>query len=224
MVRRTVETGDGSMRFARIIVATACAFALLPPLSSAAATRNVDIPGRYFTPQRVTITVGSSVLWTNSSGDRHSVTSMSSSKERFTSSENCPGGLLFNDCLRSGATYQHTFSRTGTFDYFCKIHGNQGAYPDCGMCGRVTVKKKGGGIVPTTPPSSSPTTTASSMSPSPSPTISETSVVSPTGTNVAAGPDEGTGTSTLLAIAAVAVALLGGTGIVVYRTMIRRSA
>jgi plastocyanin len=210
------------MKFARIVTATACAFALLPPHASFAATRAVDIPGRYFAPQRVTVTVGSAVRWTNSSSNRHSVTAMASSSDRFTSSDNCPGGILgFNDCLAPGATYQHTFSRTGTFDYFCKIHGNEGSYPDCGMCGRVTVKRKGGGIVPTTPGSSSPTSSATS--PSPSPSISETSVTSPTGTNVAAAaPDEGTSTSTLLAIAALAVALLGGTGIVVYRTMIRR--
>ena len=208
------------MRSARILAALGSLAVLLAPLASSAATKNVDIPGRYFTPPRVSILVGNTVHWTNSSNERHSITSMDSSKDQFTSSDMCPGRGLFgrNDCLEPGETYQHTFSRAGTYDYYCKIHGNQGSYPDCGMCGRVTVTKKSATIAPTTP--ATPTSTASS--PSPSPTITGTEVTSPTSTAVAAGRDEGTSTSTLLAIAALAVVLLAGTGIVVYRTMIRR--
>src|SRR5918996_6622783 len=114
------------MRFARIAAATVCVFALLPPPSSPAATSNVDIPGRYFRPLRVTITVGDTVDWSNSSNERHSVTSFSSSNDEFSSSDNCPGGLLgFNDCIRPGGSYEHTFSRSGNYDYFCQIHGTE---------------------------------------------------------------------------------------------------
>ena len=209
------------MRSARIFAALGCVVILLVPLPSSAATKAVDIPGRYFTPQRVSILVGNTVRWTNSSNERHSVTSMDASEDRFTSSDQCPGRGLFgrNDCLEPGATYQHTFSRAGTYDYFCKIHGNQGSYPNCGMCGRVTVRKQSATIAPTTPGSPSPSSSASS--PSPSPTITGSASTSPTRT-LAAGPDDENSTSTLVAIAALAVALLGGTGIVVYRTMIRR--
>ena len=210
------------MRIARIVAATACVFALLPPASSSAAVKSVEIPGRYFSPQRVTITVGNTVRWTNSSSERHSVKSFSSSNDQFTSSDHCPGGLLVgNDCIPSGGTYQHTFSRTGTFDYYCTIHGTQDAYPNCRMCGRVTVKPKAGAIPPTTPGTVAPTSTASS--PSSTPTISDSAVSSPSASrSIAAGPGDDGNSSTLVTIAALAVALLGGTGIVVYRTMIRR--
>ncbi|MFY9586101.1 MAG: plastocyanin/azurin family copper-binding protein [Actinomycetota bacterium] len=210
------------MRSARFIAGLGFVAALLAPLASSAATKNVDIPGRYFTPQRVTITPGSAVHWTNSSNDRHSITSMDSSKDQFTSSDMCPGRGLFgrNDCLGPGETYEHTFTRAGTYDYFCKVHGTQGSYPSCGMCGRVTVRKRSATIAPTIPGSPSPSSTASS--PSPTPTITDGVVTSPTSTVAAAPPGNESSTSTLLAIAALAVALLGGTGIVVYRTMIRR--
>ena len=211
------------MRSARILASLGSAAVLLAPLASSAATKNVDIPGRYFTPQRITITPGSAVHWTNSSNDRHSITSMDSSNDQFTSSDMCPGRGLFgrNDCLGPGDTYEHTFTRAGTYDYYCKIHGTQGSYPNCGMCGRVTVRKKSATVAPTTPGSASPSPTASS--PSPTPTISGSAVTSPSASRpVAGGPDNGSSSSTLIAIAALAVALLGATGIVVYRTMIRR--
>jgi plastocyanin len=209
------------MRSARIIAALGCVVTLLTPLVSSAATRAVDIPGRYFTPQRVTILVGNTVHWTNSSNERHSVTSMDSSDDQFTSSDQCPGRGLFgrNDCLDPGETYQHTFARAGTYDYYCKVHGNQGSYPNCGMCGRVTVRKQSATIAPTIPGSPSPSSSASS--PSPTPTVTGIAATSPTSTLAAATDDENS-SSTLIAVAALAVALLGGTGIVVYRTMIRR--
>ena len=210
-----------SMRFARIIAATACAFALLPPVLSQAATRDVEIPGRYFQPPRVTINAGNTVRWTNASGDRHSIKSSSRSSESFASSDSCPGGILFSDCLRSGESYAHTFPRAGTYDYFCQIHGNDNPYPSCGMCGRVTVRKQSGGtIAPTTPGTASPTTTSSASA---TPTISGSPAASPGASTAVAAPDENdTSSTTLVAIAVLAVALLGGTGVIVYRTMIRR--
>lgn len=210
------------MRLVRLVAATACVFALLPPASSSAATRHVDIPGRYFTPQRVTITPGSTVRWTNSSNQRHSITSFSTSDDQFTSSNNCPGSFLgFNDCVRSGGSYEHTFPSSGTFDYYCKIHGTDSRYPNCGMCGRVVVRKKSSVVSPTTPGSVSPSAAASATSPTPS--ISGSALTSPSATTpIASGPSKDDDSRTLLTIVALAVALLGGTGVVVYRTMIRR--
>jgi plastocyanin len=210
------------MKLARIITATAFVALLAVPATSPASTRGVDIPNRYFQPQSVTVYVGATVRWTNTSRERHTVTARSSSADQFTSSNNCPGGIFSNDCIGPGASYAHTFERRGTFTYYCRRHGVDAPYPNCGMCGRVrVVLRSSATIAPTTPDSASPSSTASS--PSPSPSISGTKVGSPSASTVlAAPPGEEDNTSALIAIAAVAVVFLGGTGFVIYRTMIRR--
>ncbi len=211
------------MKFARIIAATACVFTLIPAAPSEAATRNVEIPGRFFRPQKVTINVGATVRWTNSSGERHTVTATSDSTELFTSSDNCRGAILFNDCIKPGGSFAHTFGKRGTFTYYCQLHGSDERFPNCGMCGRVSVVQPSSGTVaPTTMGSVLPTSTAGSPSPSPDQSPSASASASAISSSpIAAGSDDDHSTS-IIAIAAVAVVLLGGSGYLIYRTMIRR--
>lgn len=208
------------MKYARVIAATVGLFSVLPLMPASAATRNVTIPDRFYQPQRITITVGDTVRWTNASDERHTVTANSDSNEAFNSSRNCRGALLFDDCIKPGGSFSHTFETRGTFTYYCQLHGSDRSFPNCGMCARVTVVQlKAGTTQPTTPVTSPPTAPAS-ISPSPSvgsptPTVSPSS---PAARRPDGGDDQGLPP---LAIAGAGVLLLGVSGFLVYRTMIR---
>ena len=214
--------GGGWMRFVRIAGVVVVALMIAPPVSAAPATRAVSIPGFYFSPQTIRIHLGDTVRWTNTSKKNHSVQSNSDSPESFRSSSQCPGGLFFNDCIRPGESYEFTFNKLGVHTYRDPNHGADRPFPDCGMCGRVIVVRKSS---PTSSPSAGASPTGSgSPSVSPSPTGSNVSSGSPSpgSSTLAAGPSASKKTPTL-AIAAVGIALLAGTGAVVYRTMIRRT-
>jgi plastocyanin len=59
-------------------------------------------------PSTLTVSVGTTVTWTNKDSASHTV----------TSNDN-----LFNSgTLANGATFQHTFNQKGTFEYHCSIH------------------------------------------------------------------------------------------------------
>jgi plastocyanin len=213
------------MRFTRVIVAAGLFMMLLPPAPASAATRTVDIPGNYFSPPTIRVHVGDTVRWFNDTSNNHTVTSNSDSDESFNSSTNCPGSIIFgNDCIKRGGSYSHTFDTRGTFTYHCKIHGSNVSFPNCGMCGRVVVVRKSSPTVTPTSPGPTPTGTATTASPSPSNSGSVSPTpggVSPDSSPKASGQGGSSSTATI-ALAAVGVALLAGSGLLVYRTMIRR--
>ena len=62
-----------------------------------------------FTPVTLSIKKGDTVTWNNSSGIAHNVTFQS--------------GPSFSQALNDGSTVSRTFTTTGTFNYFCSIHG-----------------------------------------------------------------------------------------------------
>ena len=80
--------------------------------------------GLKFTPQDVTIHVGDTVQWTWAASD-HSSTS---------GTPGHPDGLWDSGIQNSGFVFSQTFTTTGTFPYFCTVHGLC-----CGMVGSVTV-------------------------------------------------------------------------------------
>jgi plastocyanin len=208
------------MKLWRVVIATGLLVAFALPAT--AATRTVVIPDHSYSPERVSIVIGDTVRWTNDSNARHSVTATSASASRgeaFDSNPSCDNGILFNRCLRTGDSFSHTFTTRGTFTYYCRIHGSDTAFPDCGMCGRVTVVRKSSPtIVPTTPAPPSSRSPSGSASPSVSPSVASTSSAS----GLAAPKPVDSGNTSILAIAALGVALLGASGYLVYRTMIRR--
>jgi plastocyanin len=191
-------------------------------LPAHAATKTVEIPARRFEPQRVTIFVGDTVRWINRDDTEHTVTANSSAValgESFNSSNNCPGGLLFDDCLDRNESFSHRFTNAGTFTYRCKLHGSDTSFANCAMCGQVIVKTKS---IP--PPSTSPPTKPSvPVSPSTSVSPTLTTSVSPSGvlTSPVPGSAEDQPFPTI-AVAGLALALLGTSGFFVWRTMIRR--
>lgn len=207
----------------RIVVAVGLFVALCPSVGAPAATRTVTIPGRSYSPERVSIVLGDTVRWVNSSNERHSVSANSDARARgetFDSNPGCGRGFLLQRCMRPGETYAHTFSVRGTFTYYCRRHGSDAAYPNCGMCAQVTVVRPATSTITPTPPGS-----ASPSAPSPSPSVSPSPSPGSTtsgGSPRASGPDADDGAFPTLAIAALGVAILSGSGFLVYRTMIRR--
>ncbi|WP_244885644.1 plastocyanin/azurin family copper-binding protein [Amycolatopsis vancoresmycina] len=80
-----------------------------PPAGNAT-TNTVAIKDFAFAPAATTVKKGTTVTWTNSDQDPHTVTSTGS------------GGPLRSPTLQTGQSYQYTFSTPGTFEYLCTIH------------------------------------------------------------------------------------------------------
>jgi len=63
-----------------------------------------------YSPSTITISVGSTVIWTNDGGIAHTVTETSG-----------PTGFDSGN-MDPGATFQFTFTKAGTYKYDCKYH------------------------------------------------------------------------------------------------------
>ena len=81
---------------------------LTPITTPTPAHDNVDISGFAFVPSTLTVSVGTTVTWTNNDSVSHTV----------TSNDN----LFESGNLAKGATFSHTFNQKGTFNYHCSIH------------------------------------------------------------------------------------------------------
>jgi plastocyanin len=68
----------------------------------------VTIANFAFGPAAITARVGTTIIWTNTDGTRHTVTADDGS---FTSGR-----------LEMGASFSHKFTKAGTFPYHCAIH------------------------------------------------------------------------------------------------------
>lgn len=66
-----------------------------------------------FSPATITIKVGTTVTWTNTTGAPHTVTSDDGTT--FDSGINTP-------IAANGGTFSFTFTKAGTFTYHCQIH------------------------------------------------------------------------------------------------------
>ncbi|SMC62064.1 cupredoxin domain-containing protein [Kibdelosporangium aridum] len=113
--------------------------AAAPATAQPAAAKTVEIMGYKYMPADLTIAVGDTVTWTNHDSAPHNVV-VTDGPEKFTS-----------PLLQQGQTYTYTFSKAGTYSYFCSVH------PD--MTAKVTVTG-GSTPPPTTQPPTSPPTTA----------------------------------------------------------------
>ena len=79
-----------------------------PTATPATAHANVDISGFAFVPQTLTVSVGTTVTWTNNDSSSHTI----------AGNDN----LFQSGTLAKGATFSHTFGQKGTFNYRCSIH------------------------------------------------------------------------------------------------------
>ncbi len=66
-----------------------------------------------FKPATLTVTVGTTVTWTNTGSAAHTVTA--------------DDGSFGSGTLQGGATFRQTFSKAGTYAYHCSIHSSMTA-------------------------------------------------------------------------------------------------
>ena len=76
--------------------------------SAPASGNQVAIDGFAFSPATLTVSAGTSVTWTNRDEEPHTVAASD--------------GSFHSPGMGTGATFTHTFSTAGTFDYVCSIH------------------------------------------------------------------------------------------------------
>ena len=80
------------------------------PSSATPVTGNaVTIQNFAFAPANLQVKVGTTVTWTNNDTAPHTVTFRD-------------GSLTSSSTLRQGDTYSYTFTKTGTFSYYCDFH------------------------------------------------------------------------------------------------------
>lgn len=84
----------------------------------------VSVEDNFFTPANITVPAGTMVVWTDNGSNPHTVTSGTPSAAT---------GLFDSGTLSGGGKFNFTFTKAGTYQYFCKFHGN------IGMVGSVTV-------------------------------------------------------------------------------------
>ena len=83
----------------------------------------IVIQGMAFSPVNKTISVGTTIKWTNKDSMTHTVTS---------GTTGAPSGLFDPGNLGSNGVFSFTLSQAGTFKYYCKIHSS--------MTGTITVQ------------------------------------------------------------------------------------
>jgi plastocyanin len=96
------------------------------PLSKPS-TNDITIQGMAFSPANKTITVGTTIKWTNQDGVTHTITSGVPGN---------PTSAFDSGNLASNGSFSHTFNQAGTYKYYCKIHTT--------MTGTITVQSGSG--------------------------------------------------------------------------------
>lgn len=81
----------------------------------------VSMHDDYFSPEIITVVSGQKVIWINKGQKAHTV---SSSRGEFNSGS-----------MSHGARFEHTFTKPGTYNYYCSFH----SFLIFGMRGKVIV-------------------------------------------------------------------------------------
>jgi plastocyanin len=68
----------------------------------------------FYDPSPANVAVGTTVTWTNNDATLHTATS--------GTPDSGPSGEFDSSYLTKGKTFQHTFDKAGTFDYYCTLH------------------------------------------------------------------------------------------------------
>jgi len=90
------------------IVAGLALAALMAAHASASSSVAVGIKEFTFAPAALTVPVGTTVTWTNHDEEPHTVTSAT--------------GAFGSTGLSNEETFARTFTRPGTYEYFCALH------------------------------------------------------------------------------------------------------
>jgi plastocyanin len=111
MKTRSVYIASGAL------AAIAVVLLFLPPLSestaanaepSALASAQVKIDNFSFAPQTLTVPVGTTVTWTNRDDIPHTIVSTD--------------GVFKSKVRDTDETFSYTFTKAGTYNYFCSVH------------------------------------------------------------------------------------------------------
>jgi plastocyanin len=171
---------NSGLRAARAILAFGAAgWLVMAPAH--AATKNVSAgAANTFAPASITVRPGDTVVWTNTGGFGHTVTSSS-------------GNWSKNDSIPvQTTTTSYLFDKAGTYRYFCSTHGTATS----GMRGTVVVAgtKPRPSKTPTKTPSSRPSATTAPPPPPSSTPPSTSSTPEPSGSAGSATPPVGSAT------------------------------
>jgi plastocyanin len=97
---------------AGLLATVSCGSSYQTPTPTSTSTQTqgnaVSIQNMAFSPATITVSVGTTVTWTNNDATIHTVTSNT--------------GLFESGQLSKGSHFSHTFSTAGTFAYHCSIH------------------------------------------------------------------------------------------------------
>jgi plastocyanin len=172
---------SGLVRRVGGVLVLVAAVALVSPRPAEASVSRVEMASMKFTPAKVEIELGDSIIW-EAGDDGHTVTARDGS---FDSSSR---GLM-----SEGDQYRWRFRVPGTYAYYCRVHGNRG------MQGEIAV------IDPSAPTTSStrltPVTAAATTSTTASPlttvpTEPPTTTTRPLATSSTTSPSVATSTTT----------------------------
>ncbi|MDP9067186.1 MAG: plastocyanin/azurin family copper-binding protein [Actinomycetota bacterium] len=103
--------------------------------SESASGSEVTIQNFAFAPKKLEVAPGTTVVWTNEDDILHTVTSGIGQKQGIpgvTKDKEAKPDGTFDQEVEFEDTFEFTFDKAGTYDYFCAIHP--------GMTGVVTVK------------------------------------------------------------------------------------
>ena len=86
-------------------------------------TNDISIQNMSFISGNKTVSVGTTIKWTNLDGIAHTVTS---------GIPGSPSGVFDSGNINPQGTFSYTFNQAGVFNYYCKIHSS--------MTGTITVQ------------------------------------------------------------------------------------
>ena len=95
-----------------LLLVTSTSLRAQPPEPGAADTANtaaVTIAGFAYSPEQLTIPLGTTVTWTNNDAAPHDVVSY----DRFS---------IVSDLMETGESFAQRFDEPGSFAYFCTLH------------------------------------------------------------------------------------------------------
>jgi plastocyanin len=92
----------------RLALTVAASAIAVMPVSAHAASRTVDMPGKYFEPANLTLLAGDTVTWSNSDFNAHDVEALD--------------GSFDSGNMGRGAKFSFTFAHPGRVPYRCTLH------------------------------------------------------------------------------------------------------
>ena len=101
---------NGLVMLAMLLITFSLSCQATPPTSeeTASTSPEINISGFAFVPATVTVTVGTTVTWTNLDSVAHTITSETD--------------LFDSGNLARNATFSYSFTDRGTFNYYCANH------------------------------------------------------------------------------------------------------